>query len=129
MPVTSRGVRTRERFGSIRPSKLSSRPTTSIPELDADLTTARMTALRPGASPPPVSTPIRVIDGIRPSVLQSHFVSWAASSVGRAPRSQRGGRELEPPAVHHHALPYTRRLPPRRASDVHPKDIGCSSGG
>jgi hypothetical protein len=30
------------------------------------------------------------------SVLQ-----WAASSVGRAPRSQRGGREFEPPAVHH----------------------------
>src|SRR5262249_5868853 len=26
----------------------------------------------------------------------------AASSVGRAPRSQRGGREFEPPAVHHH---------------------------
>ena len=25
---------------------------------------------------------------------------WAASSVGRAPRSQRGGREFEPPAVH-----------------------------
>ena len=26
---------------------------------------------------------------------------WAASSAGRAPRSQRGGREFEPPAVHH----------------------------
>jgi hypothetical protein len=25
---------------------------------------------------------------------------WAASSVGRAPRSQRGGQEFEPPAVH-----------------------------
>src|SRR5205809_6737743 len=59
-----------------------------------------MTAFRPGASPPPVSTPMRVIEGIRASVLQSQFVSWAASSVGRAPRSQRGGREFEPPAVH-----------------------------
>src|SRR5262249_41624174 len=28
---------------------------------------------------------------------------WAASSVGRAPRSQRGGREFEPPAVHQHS--------------------------
>ena len=27
-------------------------------------------------------------------------LQWAASSVGRAPRSQRGGREFEPPAVH-----------------------------
>src|SRR5262249_16215319 len=27
--------------------------------------------------------------------------TWAASSAGRAPRSQRGGREFEPPAVHH----------------------------
>lgn len=27
---------------------------------------------------------------------------WAASSAGRAPRSQRGGREFEPPAVHQH---------------------------
>ena len=25
---------------------------------------------------------------------------WAASSAGRAPRSQRGGREFDPPAVH-----------------------------
>ena len=63
MPVTSLGVRMRDRDGSSRPSKLSSRPTTSIPALKADLTTARMTALRPGASPPPVSTPIRLIEG------------------------------------------------------------------
>jgi hypothetical protein len=30
----------------------------------------------------------------------SHLDTWAASSAGRAPRSQRGGREFEPPAVH-----------------------------
>src|SRR5690348_6320385 len=29
------------------------------------------------------------------------MMAWAASSVGRAPRSQRGGREFESPAVHH----------------------------
>src|SRR6185436_10969579 len=63
MPVTSFGVRMRDRVGSSSPSKLSSRPTTSMPALKADLTTARMTALRPGASPPPVSTPIRLMEG------------------------------------------------------------------
>src|SRR6267378_6842051 len=34
MPVTSRGVSTRDRSGSMSPSKLSSRPTTSMPLLD-----------------------------------------------------------------------------------------------
>ena len=29
---------------------------------------------------------------------------WAASSAGRAPRSQRGGREFDPPAVHQNSL-------------------------
>src|SRR5690554_6221362 len=58
-PLTSRGGRTRCRLGSMRPLKLSSRPRQLIPWLWADLTTARMTALRPGASPPPVRTPIR----------------------------------------------------------------------
>ena len=32
------------------------------------------------------------------------FLEWAASSAGRAPRSQRGGREFDPPAVHQHFL-------------------------
>ncbi len=59
MPVTSLAVSTRERLGSMSPSKLSSSPTTSMPWFTEDLTTARMTALRPGASPPPVSTPMR----------------------------------------------------------------------
>ena len=35
---------------------------------------------------------------------------WAASSAGRAPRSQRGGREFEPPAVHQE-LSAIRRFP------------------
>ena len=34
-----------------------------------------------------------------PSIVKS--LTWAASSVGRAPRSQRGGREFESRAVHH----------------------------
>ena len=36
----------------------------------------------------------------KPRVVQSPFAQWAASSVGRAPRSQCGGREFEPRAVH-----------------------------
>src|SRR6187401_2639140 len=59
MPVTSLAESTRDRFGSISPSKLSSRPTTSMPSLTPALTTARITAFRPGASPPPVRIPIR----------------------------------------------------------------------
>src|SRR5580765_8449171 len=39
--------------------------------------------------------------------------TWAASSAGRAPRSQRGGREFEPPAVHHFSSKI-RRFGPRR---------------
>ena len=31
---------------------------------------------------------------------EPHLYNRAASSAGRAPRSQRGGREFEPPAVH-----------------------------
>ena len=46
---------------------------------------------------------------------------WAASSAGRAPRSQRGGREFEPPAVHQSlfsALSRTRRsLSPKLATN------------
>src|SRR5439155_22527482 len=64
MPVTSRGESTRERPGSIRPSKLSSRPTHSMPQFEAAFTTARITAFRPGASPPPVRTPRREMDDI-----------------------------------------------------------------
>src|SRR2546421_528803 len=63
MPVTWRGVRTRDRSGSMRPSKLSSSPTHSMPELDAALTTARMTAFSPGASPPPAQFALRGIVG------------------------------------------------------------------
>src|SRR5690606_4406270 len=37
---------------------------------------------------------------IDPPETGRSFREWAASSAGRAPRSQRGGREFEPPAVH-----------------------------
>src|SRR3954469_8802284 len=40
----------------------------------------------------------------RTRMVQFRFLQWAASSVGRAPRSQRGGREFEPPAVHQPSL-------------------------
>jgi len=47
------------RRAQMRPSKLSWRPTHSMSALVAARTTARITAFRPGASPPPVSTPMR----------------------------------------------------------------------
>src|SRR5579872_2558027 len=40
---------------------------------------------------------------------------WAASSVGRASRSQRGGRGFESPAVHHSHSIRTKTL----VSDIH----------
>jgi hypothetical protein len=36
---------------------------TSQPQFAAALTTARITAFKPGPSPPPVSTPIRWMEG------------------------------------------------------------------
>src|SRR5262249_743472 len=50
---------------------------------------------------------------------------WAASSAGRAPRSQRGGREFEPPAVHQlffnlllGLTPHALLFPAERAQNV-----------
>ena len=40
------------------------------------------------------------LDYSKMRMLHLPFGPWAASSVGRAPRSQRGGREFEPRAVH-----------------------------
>ena len=48
---------------------------------------------------------------LKPAMATSAFASWAASSVGRAPRSQCGGREFEPRAVH----PMRRLLRPRHS--------------
>src|SRR5437773_4542704 len=70
MPVTSRGVSSRERSASSNPSKLSSMPRQVIPALNADLTTARMTALRPGASPPLVRMPMRLTDVMRSTIAK-----------------------------------------------------------
>ncbi len=35
---------------------------------------------------------------------------WGRSSAGRAPRSQCGGREFDPPRLHHHSTPNLYRL-------------------
>ena len=61
MPLTSRVLSGRTR-SSMRPWKPSSMPTTSMPYFQmAVFVTARMTALSPGQSPPPVRTPIRLM--------------------------------------------------------------------
>ena len=53
---------------------------------------------RPGPRKSCYTLCLRIVDGSRR--LTAPHLEWAASSVGRAPRSQRGGREFEPPAVH-----------------------------
>ena len=73
------GPNGRVREGSSRPSKLSSSPRTSMSELWAAFTTARMTALSPGASPPPVRTPIFFTDNICSALYHPSF-----STLGRS---------------------------------------------
>src|SRR5947207_4176916 len=65
MPLTSLSVSSYDFSGQIRPSKPSGMPITFHLYLrKAHLTAARMTALRPGASPPPVQMPIQRISGM-----------------------------------------------------------------
>src|SRR4029077_17778560 len=62
MPKTSFSVSSNDFSGQIRPSKPSGMPITFQPYLRiAALVAARITALRPGASPPPVAMPIERI--------------------------------------------------------------------
>src|SRR5436190_8412224 len=112
MPVTSRGVSTRERPGSINPSKLSSRPTHSIPEFAAALATARITALSPGASPPPVSTPSRLISVIGVRVYQED--AWYNRSFTSGRLAQLGERRVRNAEVGSSSLlPSTTLFPTR----------------
>src|ERR1700730_12603433 len=64
MPLTSLSVSSKAFSGQMRPSKPSGMPITFHPYLMiAALVAARITALRPGASPPPVPMPIqRMLD-------------------------------------------------------------------
>src|SRR3989338_967623 len=59
IPRTFHSVKFRVLFGKTSPSKPSSMPITSqLYFTNADFTTLRITAFRPGQSPPPVNTPI-----------------------------------------------------------------------
>src|SRR5207344_93632 len=62
-----------------------------IPLLHADLTTARMTALRPGASPPPVSTPIRLMDDTHPTIANGFRATLPQRKTACYTRSSRVG--------------------------------------
>ena len=59
IPEISRGPSGWKSCSTI-PRQPSRTPTTSCPRDHDRRATARMTALRPGQSPPPVSTPIRI---------------------------------------------------------------------
>src|SRR5580704_5025333 len=66
MPETSLTVSSNDFSGQIRPSKPSGMPMTFHPYFRmAALVAARMTALRPGASPPPVAIPMQRMSDIR----------------------------------------------------------------
>src|SRR5207237_558076 len=70
----------------------------SIPQLDAHFTTARMTAFSPGASPPPVSTPMRSIESmpVECSSKKSRVVESGFCPRGRlAQMGERGVRNAE----------------------------------
>src|SRR5437867_6221908 len=62
MPRTESRVRMTTSSSPSRPAKPRFTPSTSHPRLSADNTAARMTAFRPGASPPPVEMAIRIDD-------------------------------------------------------------------
>src|SRR5207248_2377571 len=63
MPLVASRVRRSCRGGSIRPRQPSRTPITSSPCCSPRRTTARITALRPGQSPPPVRTAIFMPEG------------------------------------------------------------------
>ena len=72
MPFTSLSVSSKAFSGQIRPSNPSGMPMTFHPYLmTAALVAARMTALRPGASPPPVPMPIQRMLVENPSFVVS----------------------------------------------------------
>src|SRR5580693_7107550 len=65
MPLTSLSVSSKDFSGQMRPSKPSGMPMTFHPYLMmAALVAARITALRPGASPPPVPIPMQRMSDI-----------------------------------------------------------------
>src|ERR1700730_8802896 len=70
IPETSLSVSSNDFSGQIRPSKPSGMPMTfHLYFRMAALVAARMTALRPGASPPPVAIPMQRMSGIEKFVV------------------------------------------------------------
>src|SRR5713101_4111343 len=87
MPETSFSVSSNAFSGQMRPSKPSGMPMTFHPYLIiAALVAARMTAFRPGASPPPVPMPIQRMSDIDSSLVVGRWslvVGRRSSVVGR----------------------------------------------
>src|SRR5579872_3580388 len=105
------------KFCSIIPRQPSRTPTTSWPYAHARRATARMTALRPGQSPPPVRTPMRtglVYERPRPAVRVRADPVPARAAFRRPDR----GRALRgaPPRPPRRPLQERRRAPPARPS-------------
>src|SRR5688572_32547670 len=86
-------------------------PSTSQPRLTADRTAARMTALSPGASPPPVEMAMRMerrLQGLRGQQMEN----LAGLGVASKPRLLKDGlsvaRHFEPPAARRYQLDLCR---------------------
>src|SRR5437588_9140845 len=89
MPETSRRVSSRGSPSPIIPAQPLGTPSTLSPEARARRATARIAAFRPGASPPPVRTPMRMSD--------PHWQPLVGQAVGRAGVARRDrADELEP---------------------------------
>src|SRR5690348_1268 len=92
MPRTDSLVRLMTSSSPISPAKPRLMPSTSQPRLIAESTAARMTALRPGASPPPVEMAIRISEenhvtaNVVPARARGRRVQDASAPVASPPR-------------------------------------------
>src|ERR1700683_3382126 len=87
MPEISLIVSSKDFSGQMRPSKPSGMPMTFHPYLRVeDLVGARMTALRPGASPPPVAIPMQRMSDIETVVGRWSLVPSQGSGQAKNSR-------------------------------------------
>src|SRR5437879_186676 len=93
MPRTSDGVSSPMRPSSRQPAQPFLTPLTGGPSWNARRASARIAAFRPGASPPPVRTPMRTGDRLRPVDSSQELLE---GDVGQGRQRHVGVREVEP---------------------------------
>src|SRR6266702_4412328 len=109
IPLVASRVSRSCRGGSSRPRQPSRIPITSRPCCSPRRTTARMTALRPGQSPPPVKTAIFIEKASwEPKTLHPSRRFQRLARTSRAASRNPSGVQL--PARHHHQRPQEQVL-------------------